>query len=192
MVSYNHPWCVNSITDPARIHLCSCSRGGSARQDPADIEPEERHGDQGRNQAGNSSTCRFHRGLGYGRLCAPPNVVQLLHPSTANAWITLSEQHPPTPLLFCACPSTPLAFLNMLRRLCWTPQLPTALVALGVDSELQSCRYRLVRKKFTDEMFWRSYAYQVERICVESAPSVAVGAVSRTVGDDSASASSNT
>jgi hypothetical protein len=43
-------------------------------------------------------------------------------------------------------------------------QLPTALVALAVDPELQSCRYRLVRKKFTDEMFWRSYAYQVERI----------------------------
>ena len=46
----------------------------------------------------------------------------------------------------------------------WMPQLPTALVALAVDPELQNCRYRIVRKKFTDESFWRSYAYQVERI----------------------------
>ncbi len=55
------------------------------------------------------------------------------------------------------------------------PQLPTALVALAVDPELQNCRYRIVRKKFTDESFWRSYAYQVERIRGSSDPLTAPG-----------------
>jgi hypothetical protein len=35
---------------------------------------------------------------------------------------------------------------------------------MALDSGLGACRHRLVRKQFTDECFWRTYATTVEAL----------------------------